>query len=76
MQVKWGVLGEPGVEVVVLVGAVVVDNQVQLELAGKLAVERAQEAHNDDSKPFIWTASMDAILEKVGRCKAILETAH
>jgi len=34
------------------------------------------EAHNDDPKPFVWTASADAILEKVGRCKAVLETVH
>ena len=34
------------------------------------------EAHNDDPKPFVWTASIDAILEKVGRCKAVLETLH
>jgi hypothetical protein len=34
------------------------------------------EAHNDDPKPFVWTASVDAILEKVGRCKAVLETVH
>ena len=35
--------GEPGVDVVVFVGAVVVDDQVQLALAGKLAVKGAQE---------------------------------
>jgi transposase len=33
-------------------------------------------AHNTDPKPFVWTASIDSILEKVGRCKAILETVH
>ena len=33
-------------------------------------------AHNQDPQPFVWTASADAILEKVGRCKAILETVH
>ena len=27
-------------------------------------------------KPFVWTASIDSILEKVGRCKAVLETVH
>jgi hypothetical protein len=26
--------------------------------------------------PFTWTASIDSILEKVGRCKAVLETVH
>jgi transposase len=33
-------------------------------------------AHNEDPKPFVWTASVEAILEKVGRCKAVLETVH
>ena len=27
-------------------------------------------------QPFTWTASIDSILEKVGRCKAVLETVH
>jgi transposase len=40
------------------------------------AIEAFLAAHNDDPKPFVWTASVDAILEKVGRCKAILETVH
>ena len=39
VQVEARVLGKPGVDVGVLVGAVVVDDQVQLELAGELAVE-------------------------------------
>ena len=34
------------------------------------------QANNQDPKPFVWTASIDTILEKVGRCKAILETVH
>ena len=33
-------------------------------------------AHNDDPKPFVWTASADAILAKLSRCKAVLETLH
>jgi transposase len=33
-------------------------------------------AHNNDPKPFTWTASIETILEKVGRCKAVLETVH
>ena len=33
-------------------------------------------AHNNDPQPFVWTASADAILAKVGRCKAVLETLH
>jgi transposase len=34
-------------------------------------------AHNNQQpKPFVWTASVEKILEKIGRCKAILETLH
>ena len=40
------------------------------------AIEAFLAAHNNDPKPFIWTASADAILAKVGRCKAVLETVH
>ncbi|HJW75124.1 MAG TPA: IS630 family transposase [Thermoleophilia bacterium] len=40
------------------------------------AIEQFLAAHNQDPKPFVWTASIDAILEKVGRCKAVLETVH
>jgi transposase len=40
------------------------------------SIEDYLEAHNDDPKPFVWTASIDSILEKVGRCKAVLETVH
>jgi transposase len=32
--------------------------------------------YNDDPTPFAWTATVDAILEKVGKCKVILETHH
>src|ERR1035437_6401331 len=32
--------------------------------------------NNADPKPFVWTASAEAILAKVGRCRAILEAAH
>jgi hypothetical protein len=35
------------------------------------AIEGCLEAHNDDPKPFVWTASIDSILEKVRRCKAV-----
>jgi hypothetical protein len=31
---------------------------------------------NTDPKPFVWTASVEAIREKVGRCKAVLETVQ
>jgi len=40
------------------------------------AIEAFLAAHNDDPKPFVWTASADAILAKVSRCKAVLETVH
>jgi transposase len=40
------------------------------------AIEAFLEAHNEDPRPFVWTASVEAILEKVGRCKAVLETVH
>src|SRR5579859_1022873 len=40
------------------------------------AIDAFLAAHNDDPKPFVWTASADAILAKVGRCKAVLETVH
>ncbi len=32
--------------------------------------------NNDDPSPFIWTASVQKILEKISHCKAILETQH
>src|ERR1700693_2076626 len=32
--------------------------------------------NNRQPKPFVWTASVDKILEKVNRCKGILETLH
>ncbi len=38
------------------------------------AIEEFLDAHNQDPKPFVWTASVVTILEKVGRCKAVLET--
>jgi transposase len=40
------------------------------------AIDTFLDAHNQDPKPFVWTASIDSILEKVGRCKAVLETVH
>jgi hypothetical protein len=33
------------------------------------AIENYLQTHNNDPKPFVWTASIDSILEKVGRCK-------
>ena len=40
------------------------------------AIDAFLQANNEDPKPFIWTASIDSILAKVGRCKAVLETVH
>ena len=40
------------------------------------AIEAFLTAHNNNPQPFVWTASADAILAKVGRCKAVLETVH
>jgi len=40
------------------------------------AIEEYLRIHNDDPKPFVWTASVQSILDKVNRCKAILETVH
>jgi transposase len=40
------------------------------------AIDAFLAAHNQDPKPFVWTASIDSILAKIGRCKAILETVH
>ena len=40
------------------------------------AIDDFLAAHNQDPKPFLWTASIDTILEKTGRCKAVLETVH
>ena len=40
------------------------------------AIQQYLDAHNDDPKPFVWTASIDSILDKVSRCKAVFETLH
>lgn len=32
--------------------------------------------NNDDPTPFVWTASVQSIMEKINRCKAIYETQH
>lgn len=36
------------------------------------AIETYLQANNDDPKPFVWTASADAILEKVRRGRVAL----
>ena len=40
------------------------------------AITEFIEANNDTPKPFVWTASVEKILKKIGRCKSILETVH
>ena len=40
------------------------------------AITEFIDVHNPDPKPFVWTAKVDDILKKVGKCKAILETVH
>ena len=40
------------------------------------AIAEFIDVHNEDPKPFIWTAKVENILQKVGKCKAILETVH
>jgi urease gamma subunit len=32
--------------------------------------------NNRDPKPFVWTKKAEDILEKIGHCKAIIETLH
>jgi hypothetical protein len=32
--------------------------------------------HNTDPRPFKWTASAEAIIEKIARCREISETLH
>ncbi len=40
------------------------------------AIHEYLEASNEQPKPFVWTASVESILQKVGPCNAILETLH
>jgi transposase len=40
------------------------------------AIKEYLEENNRQPKPFIWTATVDKILEKINRCKAIYETVH
>jgi transposase len=40
------------------------------------AIMNYVEAHNAAPKPFVWTASADTILAKVGRANEVLETLH
>ena len=40
------------------------------------AIEEYLDVTNDNPKPFVWTASVESILAKIHKCKAILETVH
>ena len=40
------------------------------------AINAYLQHYNQTPTPFVWTATVDAILEKVGKCKVILETHH
>jgi transposase len=40
------------------------------------AIQEYLEENNKQPKPFVWTATVEQILAKVNRCKAILETIH
>ena len=40
------------------------------------AIQEYLDENNKNPKPFVWTATVDQILAKVRRCKAILETLH
>ncbi len=40
------------------------------------AINDYLQRYNDNPQPFVWTATVDTILEKVGKCKVILGTHH
>jgi hypothetical protein len=40
------------------------------------AIQEYLEQHNADPKPFVWTESVTAILEKVARGRQALESVH
>jgi transposase len=40
------------------------------------AIEAYLAAYNQDPKPFVWTAEIDKIIEKIGRARAALPTAQ
>lgn len=42
----------------------------------QLAIENFITAHNEDPKPFVWTASVESIMSKLKKVKAIYETLH
>jgi transposase len=42
----------------------------------EVAIENFMSSYNDDPKPFIWTASVQSILSKLEKVKAIYDTLH
>ena len=40
------------------------------------AIKEYMTASNADPKPFVWHKSVQAILDKIARCKSIYETLH
>lgn len=40
------------------------------------AIEDYIKTNNENPKPFMWTKTADEIIEKVNRCKSMLETLH
>ena len=40
------------------------------------AIEEYTTKNNNNTKPFVWTASVQSILEKVRHCKEVLGTLH
>lgn len=40
------------------------------------AIEEYIRLNNQDPQPFVWTRKVDEIIQKVSRCKAIMETLH
>lgn len=40
------------------------------------AIHESRDAYNEDPGLFAWSASVDAILAEVSRCKAVPETMH
>jgi hypothetical protein len=42
----------------------------------KAAIDEYLRVHNRDPKPFVWSASVQSIIDKLDRCKVISETLH
>ena len=40
------------------------------------AIYKYIDTYNEDPQPLVWTAKVEDILQKVSKCKAILQTVH